>query len=76
MGGVVVNVVVGLSDRWGRGPSPPTHLVVEVANRQVLACTGGAARGLEGVPFDAVFEEVSCAPCRAFWRRTVRVPNA
>ncbi len=35
------------------------HLVVDVANRQVLACTGGAGARVTGVPFDAVHEELT-----------------
>ena len=52
------------------------HLVVDVVNRQVLACTGGAGAGVTGVPFDAVHEELTCGPCRAFWKRTMKVANA
>lgn len=61
-----MNVMVGNSDRWGRFGDAPVHVVVEVANRQVLACTGGAAARVRPVSFDAVFEELGCAPCRAF----------
>lgn len=71
-----MNVTIGKSDRWGRGDSAPPHLVVDVANRQVLACTGGAAAHIQPVPFDAVNEELTCGPCRAFWRRVFKVPNA
>lgn len=69
---VSMDVTVGHSQRWRGGG----HLVVEVANRHVLACTGGAADGLRQVPFDAVREELVCGPCRAFWKRTMFVPNA
>jgi hypothetical protein len=71
-----MDVTVGTSDRWGRGESPPLHLIVEVANRQVLACTGGAGGRLRPVPFDAVNEELGCGPCRQFWRRVFKTPNA
>ena len=67
-----MDVIVGHSQRWRGGG----HLVVEVANRHVLACTGGAADGLSRVPFDAVLEELTCGPCRAFWKRAMLVANA
>ncbi len=70
-----MNVPIGSSDRWGRA-SPPTHLVVHVANRQVLACTGGASANVTLVPFDAVNEELGCGPCRAFWKRVMKALNA
>lgn len=50
--------------------------MVDVANRQILACTGGAAANLRSVPFDAVNEELGCQDCRNFWRRLMKVPNA
>ena len=71
-----MQVKIGKSDRWGRGPHAPTHLIVEVANREVLACTGGASASVTVAPFDAVREELGCGPCRTFWRRVVLVPNA
>jgi len=71
-----MNVTVGTSERWGRGSDAPIHLVVDVANRQVLACTGGASAQMRPVPFDAVYEELVCGPCRAFWKRAARTPNA
>ncbi|WP_380169651.1 hypothetical protein [Jannaschia sp. R86511] len=71
-----MQVTIGTSDRWGRNGEAPTHLVVDIANRQVLACTGGAGARVHGVPFDAVHEELTCGPCRAFWKRTMKAPNA
>lgn len=69
-----MNVTIGTAKRWHS--SPPTHVVVEVGNRQVLACTGCAGKDVRAAPFDAVKEELGCARCRAFWRRTVKVPNS
>ncbi|HEX2806942.1 MAG TPA: hypothetical protein VHN80_12310 [Kineosporiaceae bacterium] len=72
-----MNVTVGTLEPSVRGVSAPmVHLVVEVANRQVLACTGGVGTRLRTVPLDAVFEELTCGPCRAFWKRTVGTPSA
>lgn len=72
-----MDVTIGHSLRWGRTtPSAPCHLIVDVANRQVLACTGGAGDRMKAVPFDAVIEELTCGPCRAFWRRVMTAPNA
>jgi hypothetical protein len=52
------------------------HVVVDVANRRVLVCSGGEAANIRVVPFDAVNEELGCPPCRKFWRRLMKVPNA
>ena len=72
-----MKVLVGVSDRWVRTRhEAPVHLLVDVANRQVLACTGGAAAALRPVPFDAVREGLVCGPCRTFWRRASTAPNA
>lgn len=73
----MVDVSVGTSERWGRyQPEAPVHVVVDVANRHVLACTGGQAANVRPVPFDAVRGEIGCAPCRKFWGRLMKVPNA
>ena len=72
-----VDVAVGTSERWGRyQPDAPIHVVVDVANRFVLACTGGQAANRRLVPFDAVYEELGCQPCRKFWSRLMKAPNA
>jgi Family of unknown function (DUF6248) len=71
-----VDVSVGTSERWGRYQEhAPVH-VVDVANRLVLACTGGAATRVRRVPFDAVREELGCQPCAKFWKRLMTIPNA
>ena len=72
-----MDVSVDTSERWGRFQADaPVHVVIDVANRLVLACTGGQVANIRAVPFDAVHEELGCAPCRKFWGRVMKVPNA
>lgn len=71
-----MQVTIGTSDRWGRNGDAAMPLIVDSANRQVLACAGGAGARVTGVPLDAVNEELTCGPCRASWKRTIRLPNA
>lgn len=69
-----MNVNVGQSARYGRfGQDAPTHLAVHVAGRKVLACTGGAVSEPREVAFDQVLAEFDCAPCRKFWKSTMKV---
>lgn len=70
-----MNVKIGASKRWGHDSSP-RRLIVDVANRDVLACTGCAGDKIRRVPFDAVREELTCGPCRAFWKRAARASNS
>ena len=71
-----MNVEVGHSQRWGHGEDPPVHLVVQVAARRVLACTGGAVDRRRSVPFDRVLEDVDCAACRKFWKHALVVDRS
>lgn len=71
--GELMNVTAGHSKRWGYGPDAPVHLVVQVAGRRVLACTGGAVDRPRDVPFDQVRGDLSCAPCRKVWTGVLKV---
>ncbi len=68
-------VTVGLSQRFGHGEGSPVHLLVAVAGRDVLACTGGPAKDRRPVPLAGVWEELGCQTCRSFWRRTASLQN-
>lgn len=62
-------VTLCTSARWGRSPDAVTHLVVDAAGWQVLACTGGAPANLREVPYHSVGGSLGCALCRKFWKR-------
>ena len=69
-----MNVDVGQSARYGRfSQDPPTHLIVEVGGRKVLACTGGAVNEPRALDFDQALAELDCAPCRKFWKSAMKV---
>lgn len=70
-----MDVTVGHSQRFARGPDSPVHLLVIAAGREVLACTGGPVTDRKAVPFAGVWEELGCQPCRSFWKRTTSVAN-
>lgn len=72
-----MNVTVAHSERWSYiSADPPDHLVVEVAGRRVLACTGGAHCDPRSVPFDQVLAELDCGPCRKIWNRVLKVERS
>jgi hypothetical protein len=73
MNGVMVNV--GESSRFYSDPKP-THLVVEVADRQALACTAGAAGSVRQVPFDEVLQILVCGDCRRRWQKIMKHQRA
>lgn len=70
-----MQVLIGSSRRRGRSDTWPNHLFVVVAERQALACTGGAVTNTTAVEVDVVMERLTCGPCRRFWRRTRDVPR-
>ena len=71
-----MQVMVGLSDRYGKGDNPPVHLVLNVAGRLVLSCTGGAASGVHEVAFEDVLGELGCSRCAGFWRKVMVQPSS
>ena len=70
-----MKVKLGHSGQFGRGFSPSVHLVVEVADRQVLSCTGGAVKDVREFDFEHVLQELRCNRCSRFWRKAMVQPS-
>jgi hypothetical protein len=66
-------VDVGESARFFGADPKPTHLVVEVADRQALACTAGAASAVREVPFDETLDTLICGDCRRRWNKIMKL---
>jgi hypothetical protein len=65
-------VTIGEYSRFYSDPKP-THLVVEVADRQALACTAGAASAVREVPFDETLQSLVCGDCRRRWHKIMKL---
>jgi hypothetical protein len=69
-----VQVPIGESARFGP-EIKPTHLVIRVAEREALACTGGQAVAVRGVPFGQALQSLECGDCRRRWRKIMKLPR-
>jgi hypothetical protein len=55
-----------------RTTSGVPHLLVRVLDREVLACTGGAASNATVVSLEDAAGRIECGSCRKFWKAVAK----
>lgn len=64
---------VALGSQYSVRPTQPTHLVMDIAGRRMIACGVSGIAAEVGVPFEDVRATLGCGRCRRIWDHAVKM---